>query len=81
MHCEDVSDLPQNIRKFLPDHAQKDYQTAFNNAWDEEEDEQRAHEIAWRAVETKYRDEGADQWRRDIEQSATDSTPIPWQPR
>jgi cation transport regulator len=80
MRYEAVDDLPQGIREFLPDHAQEDYRLAFNNAYDEEENGQRAHEIAWRAVEDKYNDEGAHQWRREIEQSAKDSTPIPWQP-
>jgi cation transport regulator len=81
MYYEDAEQLPDSIREFLPEHAQEDYLTAFNNAFEEEENGQRAHEIAWRAVEDKYQDEDQHQWLREIPQSAKDSTPIPWQPQ
>lgn len=65
MPYKNLSDLPENVREHLPKHAQEIYQAAFNNAWKEyEQDEDRAHRVAWGAVKKKYRkDESFGQWK------------------
>ncbi len=48
-------ELPDSVRDNLPEHAQEIYRAAFNSAWDEyKHDEERAHRVAWAAVEKKY---------------------------
>jgi cation transport regulator len=55
------TDLPLNLRRRLPPHAQDIYREAFNHAWEAYgEDESRAFRIAWAAVKKEYErtDEG-----------------------
>ncbi|MDP2262210.1 MAG: ChaB family protein [Hydrogenophaga sp.] len=57
-------DLPDNVTRVLPAHAQDIYRAAFNDAWDRyahpqdrEGDASRevtAHKVAWAAVKQKY---------------------------
>ena len=64
MPYDDVKELPEDVRKALPDHAQEIYKEAFNSAWkqyDDPEDrrgdqsrEETAHQIAWSAVKDEY---------------------------
>ena len=64
-------DLPLNIRKLLPDHAQDIYRSAFNNAWkeykpaskrrDDASQEEISFRVAWAAVKSKYEKKG-DYW-------------------
>jgi cation transport regulator len=59
-----VSDLPDNVKNVLPEHAQHIFFEAFNNAYDQyEEPEDRrdddsredvARKVAWNAVKQKY---------------------------
>ena len=59
-----ISDLPEAIQKNLPQHAQKIYLKAFNNAWREyaspfkrrqaASHEVTAHRVAWNAVKHVY---------------------------
>lgn len=59
-----VTELPASVKKVLPDHAQDIYREAFNSAYEEykdpakrREDEDReevAHKVAWKAVKNKY---------------------------
>lgn len=68
-----LSDLPDNVRDALPEHAQEIYLAAFNNAWEEYRDpDQRrgdesretvAHKVAWSAVKQQYEKAG-DRWQR-----------------
>jgi cation transport regulator len=61
-------DLPKNVTRVLPDHAQDIYREAFNHAWDEyasaekrRDDasrEETAHKVAWSAVKKKYEKTG-----------------------
>jgi len=48
------SDLPQNITKHLPEHAQSIFRKAFNHALEEYGDEVRAFKTAWAAVKHEY---------------------------
>ena len=58
-----IQDLPENVRVNLPKHAQEIYQAAFNNAWQEyQHDEERAHQVAWAAVENSYEKDGSGRW-------------------
>jgi cation transport regulator len=54
MPYENRSDLPKGVRNNLPEHAQDIYKEAFNSAEDQYDEEQRAHRVAWSAVEQKY---------------------------
>jgi cation transport regulator len=38
----------------LPKHAQEIYKEAFNSAEEQYSEEDRAHRVAWSAVENKY---------------------------
>ncbi len=59
-----IAELPEPVKKSLPDHAQEIYKDAFNNAWDEYSDpakrrkgttqEETAHRVAWAAVKKVY---------------------------
>lgn len=65
------SELPENVIKSLPNHAQEIYRSAFNSAWEEYKDpgarrgnagrEETAHKVAWAAVKQSYHKE-ADEW-------------------
>lgn len=52
------ADLPDSVKRHLPDHAQDIYRAAFNNAYadhaGEAGREERAHRIAWAAVKRSY---------------------------
>ncbi len=53
------ADLPESLRRILPEHAQDIYRAAFNSAWaarqEQGDDEGTAHRIAWAAVKRSYR--------------------------
>lgn len=52
------ADLPANLRRILPEHAQDIYRSAFNAAWQSygasERREEIAHRVAWAAVKHSY---------------------------
>ncbi len=60
-----VQDLPDAVREHMPEHAQKIYMEAFNNAWDTYQDskkrrgnesqEEAARKVAWAAVKHEYK--------------------------
>ncbi len=66
------TDLPENVRNVLPEHAREMYRKAFNNAWDQYEDpakrqagrtrEETAHAVAWSAVEHEYKKDVQRKW-------------------
>jgi cation transport regulator len=57
------SDLPERVRDNLPAHAQDIYKEAYNSAWDQyHHDEDRAHRVAWGAVEKKYHKGESGKW-------------------
>ncbi len=59
-----LSELPENVKKVLPSHAQEIYLKAHDNAMEEYKDpskrrgdeslEEVAHKVAWAAVERMY---------------------------
>lgn len=59
MPYDSISELPDNVRDHLPEHAQEIFLEAFNNAWDQYTDrddrEETAFKVAWSAVKQKYR--------------------------
>jgi cation transport regulator len=71
MPYRSTADLPPNVRKVLPLHAQEIYLAAFNNAWKEYADpfkrhdkasrEEVARRVAWAAIKSKYEKQG-DLW-------------------
>jgi cation transport regulator len=63
MPYDSRSELPESVRDNLPAHAQDIYKEAFNSAWDEyRHDEERAHRVAWGAVERKYHKDASGKW-------------------
>ncbi len=56
------SDLPGSVKDNLPEHAQTIYRKAFNSALDEYGQEQRAHKVAWAAVEKEYKKNDDGEW-------------------
>lgn len=54
MPYSDRSELPDQVTDNLPEHAQDIYKEAFNSAYDQYDDEQRAHKVAWSAVKQQY---------------------------
>ena len=64
MPYSSVNDLPADLRRILPEHAQHIFKEAFNNAYDEYEDpdkrrteetrEETAFKVAWSAVKKEY---------------------------
>ena len=54
MPYRQITQLPDNVTNNLPKHAQENYKEAFNSAEDQYEEEDRAHRVAWSAVEHKY---------------------------
>jgi cation transport regulator len=71
MHYETVKQLPVTIRDVLPDQAKEIYRKAYNQAWEEYDQDahmgldQRglAHQQAWMAVKHDYVFD-LDQWHR-----------------
>jgi cation transport regulator len=51
-------ELPDSVRRHLPDHAQDIYRAAFNHAFSDHKgdprQEEAAHRIAWAAVKRSY---------------------------
>jgi cation transport regulator len=63
MPYQSRGDLPESVRDNLPAHAQDIYKEAFNSAWDQyDQDESRAHRVAWGAVERKYHKNPSGKW-------------------
>jgi cation transport regulator len=56
------SDLPKGVRNNLPEHAQDIYKEAFNSAEEQYDEEERAHRVAWSAVEQKYEKNDEGNW-------------------
>ncbi len=74
MPYNSTSDLPESVREHLPEHAQKIYMEAYNNAWKEYDSPQKrrgnaTHEesaarVAWAAVKKEYKkDEKTGHWQ------------------
>ena len=75
MPYDSKSELPEDVRDSLPEHAQEIYREAFNSAWEQYSDpeerrgdesrEATAHQVAWSAVKEVYeKDEDSGDWRR-----------------
>jgi cation transport regulator len=57
-----ITQLPENVKNNLPKHAQEIYKEAFNSAEDQYGEEDRAHRVAWSAVEQKYEKNDKGNW-------------------
>ena len=64
MPYDNLSDLPDSVRNNLPKHAQEIYKEAFNSAEEQYGEEDRAHCVAWSAVENKYEKNDKGNWVR-----------------
>ncbi len=78
MSYDNISELPDSVKKNLPKHAQEIYLQAYNNAWkqyaepkDRRNDasrEETSHKVAWAAVKQKYKKK-SNKWSRKEERS------------
>jgi cation transport regulator len=78
MPYDSKSDLPEDVKDALPDHAQEIYKEAYNSAWDQyadpeerEGDESReatAHQVAWSAVKNEYKKNDDGEWVKEDEE-------------
>lgn len=65
MPYDTLAQLPDSVRENLPKHSQEIYKEAFNSAWEQyDQEEERAHRVAWGAVKEKYEKGDDGQWRR-----------------
>lgn len=72
MPYSSVSDLPENVRGVLPEHAQEIFKEAFNSAYEQYKDpserrgddsrEDVARKVAWNAVKQTYEKGKDDRW-------------------
>ena len=62
MPYDNLSDLPDSVRNNLPKHAQEIYKEAYNSAEELYGVEERAHRVAWSAVENKYEKNDKGNW-------------------
>ena len=62
MPYDKLTDLPDSVRNNLPKHAQEIYRAAYNSAEDQYGEEERAHRVAWSAVENKYEKNDQGNW-------------------
>jgi cation transport regulator len=54
MPYQELTDLPDSVRRHLPRHAQEIFRAAFNSALEEYGEEERAFQVAWAAVKRNY---------------------------
>lgn len=66
MPYESISELPDSVKDNLPKHAQEIYKEAFNSAWEEHHEEERAHRIAWGAVKKSYQKGEDGKWHKKV---------------
>jgi cation transport regulator len=64
MPYKQITELPDSVKNNLPKHAQEIYKEAFNSAEDQYGEEDRAHRVAWSAVEQKYEKNEKGNWVR-----------------
>lgn len=72
MPYQHITDLPENLQKLLPHHAQVIYISAFNNALQQFKDPKKrrsndtaeviAHKVAWSAVANENEKTKAGEW-------------------
>lgn len=62
MPYDKLSDLPDRVKDNLPKHAQEIFQAAFNNAYQEYDDESKVFATAWTAVENVYHKNDEGEW-------------------
>jgi cation transport regulator len=54
MSSRQITQLADNVKNNLPKYDKEVYKEAFNSAEDQYGEEDRAHRVAWSAVEQKY---------------------------
>lgn len=62
MPYDKLSDLPDRVKDNLPKHAQEIFQAAFNNAYQEYDNESKVFATAWAAVENVYHKNDEGEW-------------------
>lgn len=62
MPYRSVNELPSSVKSNLPHHAQEIFMAAFNSAYDQYGNEERAMKVAWGAVKKKYQKDDNGEW-------------------
>jgi cation transport regulator len=67
MPYQQIDELPESVKNYLPKHAQEIFLAAFNNAHQEYEEEETAFKVAWGAVKRDYEKGEDGNWRKKVE--------------
>jgi cation transport regulator len=62
MPYNSINELPDSVKSNLPKRGQVIYRKAFNSAFEQYGEEDRAHRVAWSAVENKYEKNEKGNW-------------------
>jgi cation transport regulator len=62
MPYKQITQLPDSVKNNLPKGAQEIYKEAFKSAEEQYGEEDRAHRVAWSAVENKYEKNEKGDW-------------------
>ena len=62
MPYKQITQLPDSVKNNIPKHAQEIYKEALNSAEEQYGEEDRAHRVAWSAVEQKYEKNNKGNW-------------------
>ena len=62
MSSRQITQLADNVKNNLPKYDKEVYKEAFNSAEDQYGEEDRAHRVAWSAVEQKYEKNEKGNW-------------------
>jgi cation transport regulator len=64
MPYQQINDLPGSVKEHIPKHAQEIFRAAFNNAFGEYGEEERAFRVAWAAVKRDYEKSDDGKWHQ-----------------
>ncbi|MBP6892084.1 ChaB family protein [Candidatus Babeliales bacterium] len=62
MPYEVNADLPDSIKKSLPEHAQSIFRKVFNSALNQYGNEEQAFKVAWAVVKKEYEKDDQGHW-------------------
>jgi len=67
MPYQQIDQLPDSVKGYLPKHAQEIFLAAFNNASEEYDEEETAFKVAWSGVASDYEKGEDGDWHKKPE--------------
>ncbi len=67
MPYQQIDQLPDSVKGYLPKHAQEIFLAAFNNASEEYDEEETAFKVAWSGVKRDYEKGEDGDWHKKPE--------------